>query len=286
MVKGKMRRTSTVRRKRRKTRFWRTKTGKTAKMFIIFGVIIAMLSAALAVNLIKKYGLVDDTKQVWHNIVSSGIESEGFEHEKGKKVVCLDPGHGFDDAGAVSSVKGKEVLYERDINADVCLRAKEILEENGIQVLLTYGCNTKPDYDEGGVRKYSLDARVNKANEAKADLFVSVHCDSYVGVASNTAKGTRIYYCNSILSSRSSKSRKLAENIKNGINKKVMDRDSAIMSMDIYSAYQVIRDTKMPAVLIELAFLSDKSDYDELNSVEWRNQMAQGIVYGIVKYLK
>ena len=133
-------------RKRRRIGFWKSKAGKAAKVFIIFGVVIALLSAAVAVNLIKKYGLVDDAKQVWHNIISSGIESEGFKREKGKKVVCIDPGHGFDDAGAASAVKGKEVLYERDINADVCVRVKEILEENKAQRHIRGGLATKQKY--------------------------------------------------------------------------------------------------------------------------------------------
>lgn len=271
--------------KRRGGNFWKSKEGRMTKMLIIFGIIVALLAAAIAVCVIKNFGFVDEAKQAWLNIVSSEIKSEGFKRENGKKVVCLDPGHGFDDAGAASSVKGKDVLYERDINADVCVRVKEILEENGVQVLLTYGSNTKPDYNEGGIRKYSLDARVEKANKAKADIYVSVHCDSYTGATSSTAKGTRLYYCNSILNGRSGKSKRLATDIKSGVSKKADGREADLVSMDVYNAYQVIRDTEMPAVLIELAFLSDKSDYNKLNNVEWRNQMAQGIAYGIVKYL-
>ena len=167
----------------------------------------------------------------------------------------------------------------------MAVRVKKYLEQKGIQVLLTYDANTKPDSVTDGLCKYSLEARVNKANKANVDLFVSLHCNSYEGEKSDTANGTRIYYCDTMMENRGVKSRKLSENMRNCILKGLPDRDSKLIGLNIFRAYQVIRETNMPGALVEIGFISDSKDLDKMKDSSWRNKMANGIAQGIVKTL-
>ena len=257
-------------------------SGARLRAIIIFALIIALLTFAIVVAIIKPFGI----KETWYDITNLNSSSETFKREKGKKAVCIDPGHGFDDAGAASKDSGPEKLYERDVNADVAVRVKRYLEEEGIQVLLTYDADTKPDYVENGICKYSLEARTNKANSASVDLFVSIHCNSYEGKDSSTANGTRIYYYDSLLGSRGRKSEDLSKNIRDGISDNLPGRGSKLIGLNVFKAYQVIRETDMPGALVEIGFISDDKDLEKLSDNRWRDRMARGIADGIVQTLK
>lgn len=84
--------------------------------------------------------------------------------------ICLDPGHGGKDPGAVNGG-----FKEKDIVLNIALKLAEILRSNGIEVFLTRDGDI---YD-------NVNEKAGKANRSNADLFISLHCNSAASVSAN-----------------------------------------------------------------------------------------------------
>ena len=113
------------------------------------------------------------------------------------------------------------------------------------------------------------------------EFFLSIHCDSYA--ADSSVKGTRLYY--SAGTDHTRESGKVATAMMNGINGALPDsKKSIIREMTYDSAYYVIRTCHVPSVLIEIGFVSNKTDAENMLSETWRDTFAQGIADGLHKY--
>lgn len=172
-------------------------------------------------------------------------------------LVVLDAGHGGTDQGTSS---GK--MIEKDINLKVAKLVKKELEENGIRVLLTRE-------DDSRVQ---LEQRAALANEKEADFFVSIHCN--YNEDSTAIEGTEFYY-----QTGSDKGKAAAEalsssfdEVKGVVNRGTREED-----------FHVLRETHMPAVLVELGFLSNASDRKKLNQKDYQQLLAQCIAETIVE---
>ena len=187
-------------------------------------------------------------------------------------IVCIDPGHGSPDPGAV----GAKGTRESDIALSVSLKAASILEEHRVSVVLTRQVDKLP----ASSKSKALASRVATANNAKADLFVSIHVNS---AGSNTeARG-----CLSLVYSKESFGNVLANNILDNI-----DRYSDIKKLGTfvdkeYVKYRVyvLKNTKMPACLIELGMLSNEVEEMYLASDEAQQILAQCVAKGILDTL-
>lgn len=173
------------------------------------------------------------------------------------KVVCIDPGHGGKDPGALGNG-----MKEKDITLSVTLKVGEILKNHGVTVGYT---RTTDEFIE-------LADRAKKANDFKADIFVSIHCNA----AENTAaKGVETYSYPG-----SSNGAKLARLLQ-----------SSIVSSGVYTVdrgtktanFAVLRLTKMPAALVEMAFITNGEDANILKNRQ--NELAIAIAKGILSYL-
>ena len=179
-------------------------------------------------------------------------------------LVCIDPGHAKNTAGK-RSFDG--TLREYEFNRDVAKRLKNHLTRHGVNVI--YSCNINTDID------ISLSDRCKTANNAKADVFVSIHANAF-GTDWNTANGWEIYH-----HQNSSIGRKLAECIRQESIPFLGLKDRGIKTDSLY----VIRNTKMPAVLIEHAFFTNKEECEKLKSSVFREKCAVADTKGILKYL-
>lgn len=171
--------------------------------------------------------------------------------------VVLDAGHGDQDTGAV----GVNGTLEKRINLDVILRIGRLLEGAGARVV----CTRKDD------TFIPLNDRPGLANRIRADIFVSVHCNSMP--RPNSASGTQCYY-------RTPQSRALAEAVHPELVKAIGLRDGGIRTAN----FLVIRKSAMPAILLELAFLNNTREEALLRTPEFRQRAAEGIVSGIRRY--
>ncbi|ASA22858.1 N-acetylmuramoyl-L-alanine amidase family protein [Paenibacillus donghaensis] len=175
----------------------------------------------------------------------------------GRKQVVLDAGHGAKDSGAVG-VTGK---YEKNVNLAIVLKAAALLkQENNIDVVLTRSDDTFLELKE----------RAAIANNLQADLFISVHSNS----GSTAASGTETYY-------QRESSKAFA-----AVMHKYLVQATGLSDRGVrYGNFHVIRETKMPAVLLEIGYLSNKKDEALLFTEELQNKVAASMVKGIKEYL-
>lgn len=170
--------------------------------------------------------------------------------------VVLDAGHGGNQPGCV--IKN---VVEKDITLSIVLLLQEKLESNDVVTFLTR------DTDED----VSLSDRSEIANSAGADYFISIHCNSYTDDSS--VKGFECYCY------QSTESKYLAESI-------TLSADShSILTRKVKEAdYAVLRDTTIPAILIEVGFLTNVQECGKLLSPEYQEILADAIVNGILSY--
>ena len=170
--------------------------------------------------------------------------------------VFLDAGHGGKDPGAIGNG-----LQEKNITLPVTLGIGEILKRHGVTVGYTRTTDTFME----------LSDRANKANSFGADIFVSIHCNAF---EKPSAHGVETYS-----HIGSTKGAKLAKAIHNEVIKaKLYTRDRGTKTAN----FAVLRLTKMPAALIELAFITNKEDASLLKTKQ--KEFALAIAKGILNY--
>lgn len=204
----------------------------------------------------------------------------------GPRLIAIDPGHGGADAGAVGRLpegtqtglperrRGDQlVIYEKDINLDVAQRLDAWLRSQGYATLMT-----RTQDLAGGDRPYrnvrtDLAARVVAANQAQAAIFVSIHSNSLTSRSS----GTETYH----FYSASAGARALAEAIQQDVVARVGLPDRGVRRAGFY----VLKYTSMPAVLVEVGFVSNPDEAVVLASPDTRQALAESIGTGIVRHL-
>lgn len=175
----------------------------------------------------------------------------------GKKIVVLDAGHGYQDPGAIS-VNGRK---EKDFNLAVALKVDKLMKNDAsINLVLTRNDDSFLELKE----------RVKIANDLKADIFISIHANS----GASTANGTETYY-------KKDDSVKLA----NVVHKNMLAATGLKNRQVRFGNFHVIRETNMPAVLIEAGFLSNTSDEAVLFNSAAQDRMAAAIVASMKEYL-
>jgi len=186
--------------------------------------------------------------------------------------ICLDPGHagGNIDPGAVN---GKTGLQEATINLVIANQVKKYLVAAGYQVLMT---RTK----EEQVETDSLRYRCELANNWGADLVVSLHCNA---AASEQANGTEIY-----TTVGETDGDRLATCIINQVTASFSDlqlrADWDDGDPDKEQNFYILRYTDAPAVLLEMAFISNPEEAAKLADSAWQRDMARAVARGISDY--
>lgn len=180
-------------------------------------------------------------------------------HDVYDKVVVIDAGHGGDAAGAV-----KKGYCEKDVDLAIVQKLKEILDADTENIGVYY---TRLDDSNP-----SLDARVQMANKADADLFISVHNNSTASGRMSSLNGTQVLYSESDDSELSSE--RLAHICLDNVVAQCGSRSIGLLPGDeIY----IIRTSDVPVALIEVGFMTNSSELQKLNSDEYQIQAAQGI---------
>ncbi len=203
----------------------------------------------------------------------SGEETENdFEINMSETVVAIDSGHGGIDPGKI----GVGGIYEKEINLAIAVKLKKLLEQSGITVIMTRS-DDKGLYDESDTNKKAVDMkkRCSIINESDAVLAVSIHQNSYV---SSDSRGAQVFYYKS-----SDDGRKLAGIIQKHMVKDVDASNKREEKAD--STYYMLRNTKVPTVIVECGFLSNPDEAGKLKSNSYQQKIAEGICSGIVEYL-
>ena len=215
----------------------------------------------------------------------------------------IDPGHGGHDTGTI----GPTGLMEKDLCLDVALRLGKIIEQRlpGADVVYTRSDDTFVPLEE----------RTNIANQAKADLFISIHANSS---RDHAARGIETYYLNLKGSAEAmevaarenataqggvhdlqdlvlkiartekiDESKELAEDIQDSLSRRIQKTSKPVKNRGVRKApFVVLIGADMPSILTEISFLSNPADEQLLKKPEQRQKVAEGLYQGVASYLE
>lgn len=176
------------------------------------------------------------------------------------KIICIDPGHGGDEQGAF----GPAGIHEKTVNLDISLKLKRILESKGAKVIMT---RTSDKY-------VGLYDRTDIANAYNSQVIVSIHNNSLpYGRNPYEEHGTSTYYYHS-------QSLPLAKTLHKNLLTSAEFKDFGIF----YGNYVLTRPIEAPSVLLEIGFMINPDEYNQLITSEFQDRTAAGIALGLEEF--
>lgn len=176
-------------------------------------------------------------------------------------VICLDPGHGGEEDGVI----GPTGIPEKQVNLEISMKLKELLERRGANVVMTRTLDEAVDlYD-----------RVKFANYNDAQILLSIHNNSLPdGRDPHKEHGTSTYYYHS-------QSLPLAKILHNALLEDIEFEDFGLF----WSSFALTRPNETLAVLLELGFLINPVEYSKLTTPEFQDKVAESIARGLTYFL-
>ncbi|WP_028783318.1 N-acetylmuramoyl-L-alanine amidase [Thalassobacillus devorans] len=173
------------------------------------------------------------------------------------KVVVIDPGHGGRDPGAI----GLSGTYEKNVTLSTALHVKEKLQAAGAKVIMT----------RSNDRYISLSNRVSVSHSSHADVFLSLHYNSFPTYSG--AKGIETFY-------HSSQDMTLAKLVQQGMIRST----GAVNRGAKANSFHVIRENNNPSLLLELGYLSNVVEEKMVKTSNYQRKLSTGIVNGLIDY--
>lgn len=210
------------------------------------------------------FGSYEGTNLVLHIKSAPKMDGSGNNSTKLKGVsICLDPGHGGKETGAI----GPSGIHESAINLGIAIKLARLLEDKGARVIMT---RLRDDQD------VSLADRVKTAVTSNSDLLISIHNNALPdGRDPWTAKGTSAYWYHP-------QSQALARQLQKSVVAGLGTQDFGVF----YDNLALCRPSQLVACLVEVGFMINPDEYSELIRPEIQEKAAEGIGKGIEKYLQ
>ena len=217
--------------------------------------------------------------------------------------IVIDAGHGGHDTGTI----GPTGLMEKDLCLDVALRLGKIIQQRlpSADVVFTRSDDTF----------IPLEERTHIANEAKADMFISIHANSSqdsgargietyylnlkgsdeameVAARENATSGEGIHELQDLVkqiarTEKIDESKEFAEDVQDSLSKRVQRAARTVKNRGVRKApFVVLIGADMPSILTEISFLSNAADEKMLKQPEHRQRVAEGIYQGVASYLQ
>ena len=219
-------------------------------------------------HLFQKYGQ-------WISEVST---EGGFVKGQYSNTIFLDPGHGGRDSGAFYYN-----VAEKDLNMQIYRKLRSKLEELGYKVLTSRDSDIDVDF---------VTERSRMVNKTNSDIFISIHFNA-TGNTYSKASGIQTYsysdepdYPSKINKywhnhpDRMSESKRLATAIHSSLLAETGAKDAGLLE----SSYAVLRETAKPAILLELGYMDNFSENQQIRDSHYQDKLVAGIVKGIQKY--
>ena len=207
-------------------------------------------------------------------VLSSGLWAPEAQASEKAHSVMLDAGHGVGNGSAglydPGTVNLPEKIHEADITYDVAQELGKILLDKGLAIAYT-----RPERGS----EISLTGRSTLANQINPEIFTSIHVNSATNA---NAQGVRTYH-----HPRSASGKKLGRSIQDAL---VGELTTAVQDFSQgydglrTNTFSVLKKTKMPAVLVEIGFMTNDRDREYM--VNHQDTIAQGIAIGIENYFK
>ena len=188
--------------------------------------------------------------------------------EEDKNVVFIDPGHGGLDGGC-----NFKDLVEKDINLKIALKLKNNLEEAGYVVLMTRSADIHLCKDKFS-KKEDLITRIDLINKSDADLFISIHTNSFV---KEKYYGAQVFY-----NGHNPNNLLIASKIQ-GYLSTFTNTNRIHKNLD---NIMILRNVNKVGCLIETGFISNPTEYELFKSDAYLGQLANTIMYGIEDYFQ
>ncbi len=203
------------------------------------------------------------------------------------KLIVIDPGHGGSDPGALhQSGNGQADVTEEDANLAVALRLADMLRADGYEVQLTRSTDTEV---VPGSKAADLQKRVDIANEAGADVLISVHHNA---AANKSARGTEVWYC----SDRpfGAENERLAKAVNEALVRNLREagydtvdlgvKDDSKAGHFAITGPNLARPSEMPSIIGEALYITNDQDAAQLKRPEGIEALARGYFEGIKVY--
>ncbi len=188
-----------------------------------------------------------------------------FSMPASKKVIVIDAGHGGFDPGKV----GFDDTYEKDINLAIALHLKAYFEQSGATVIMT----RSDENATAGNKNDDMRTRKESVNKAKGDVLISIHQNSF---EDSSVSGPQIFY----YSSESSEN--LAKNVQKEMNLELTPKKERNAAVN--DSYYILKETKLPAIIVECGFLSNPEECKLLSDAEYQKKVAWSIYVGTINY--
>ena len=191
------------------------------------------------------------------------------------KTIILDAGHGVPDYGTESA----SGTTEQELNLSITLKLQKLLEQSGAKVILTRSDdNGIYEVDKNSIREKKISDMKNRVyigNNSDADIYVSIHMNYYTD---SQYSGLQTIY-----QSKNEESKKLATFIQQALTENIGKNNRVPMA--IKGAY-IMDKVKIPSVIVECGFLSNKSEEEKLKTDDYQAKLAWGIYVGLQKYFE
>lgn len=188
-----------------------------------------------------------------------------------ENLIVIDPGHGGSDGGSV----GLDGTLEKVINLQIAKNLKLCLEDKGFNVILTRdGDYDLASLDSNNRKREDIHKRVKIINESGAVVFLSIHANSY---PNGEVKGAQVFY-----KKGNDNSKFLGEIIQGSIQNNL--KNTFRKSKEITNKY-LIDYTSITGVLIEVGFLSNQIELENLKNTKYQNLLCAAICDGVIKFI-
>lgn len=180
-------------------------------------------------------------------------------------VIVIDPGHGGEDPGKV----GVNDILEKDINLQIAMKVRDLLEEVGITVVMTREDDKVPDR-----KKEDLEQRVKLINDTNPVLALCVHQNSYT---TPDIFGAQVFY-----HTKTEEAEDIATLVQESLRAIDPNNKREIKEND---TYYMLKFTEVPTIIVECGFLTNPEEAAKLTTEEYQDEVAFAICEGVIKWL-
>lgn len=198
--------------------------------------------------------------------------AESSKVEKGKICIVIDAGHGGDDPGKIGINQAKE----KEINLQIAVKLKELLEAEGMKIVMTRS-NEQGLYEESSTNPKVEDMRkrCEIITNTKPVFTVSIHQNSY---PEESIKGAQVFYYGA-----SKEGKELANTLQASLVQRLDPTNHRVAKSN--ESYYLLKKTPIPTVIVECGFLSNTQEAQLLITPEYQEKVAFAVQMGILQYL-
>ena len=193
------------------------------------------------------------------------VKEQVSEIDKNHPVIVIDPGHGGEDPGKV----GVNDILEKDINLQISMKVRDLLEEVGIKVVMTREDDKVPKR-----KKEDLGNRVELINKTKPTLALCIHQNSYT---TPDIFGAQVFY-----HTKTEEAVDVATLVQESMRAIDPNNKREVKEND---TYYMLKLSEVPTIIVECGFLTNPTEAQKLTTEEYQNDIAFAICEGIVKWL-